>query len=78
MRVTPICPSWFVNMACPIIGVPFRTFFFATALGFIPVNVVLISTGLTLSEMTTVGFNPKVRKREREREDKIVVRMNSF
>jgi len=60
LRVTPICPSWFVNMACPIVGVPFKTFFAATAIGFIPVNIVLVSTGMTLSEISSVGFNPKL------------------
>ena len=47
-------------MACPIVGVPFKTFFAATAIGFIPVNIVLVSTGMTLSEISSVGFNPKV------------------
>lgn len=63
MRLTPIFPAWFVNLACPIVGVPFWIFFRATLFGYIPVNIALVMAGETLSELTTVGVNPSVKKR---------------
>ena len=33
LRLTPIMPNWFVNVACPIVGVPLSCFVSATALG---------------------------------------------
>eukprot|EP01138_Halocafeteria_seosinensis_P008465 gb/GECG01008651.1/.p1 GENE.gb/GECG01008651.1/~~gb/GECG01008651.1/.p1 ORF type:complete len:243 (+),score=10.10 gb/GECG01008651.1/:1-729(+) len=33
LRLTPIMPNWFVNIACPIVGVPLSCFIGATALG---------------------------------------------
>jgi Uncharacterized conserved protein len=60
LRVTPIVPNWFLNASAPIVGIPFRIFVTATFIGYIPVNIALVSMGRTLSEITTVGLNPKV------------------
>jgi hypothetical protein len=33
LRLTPFLPNWFINLASPVLFVPFKTFFFATYLG---------------------------------------------
>lgn len=33
LRVTPLIPNWFVNVASPIVGVPISTFAIATFIG---------------------------------------------
>ena len=33
LRLTPLAPNWFINVACPIIGVPLAPFFVASLLG---------------------------------------------
>lgn len=35
LRVTPILPNWFINIASPVIDVPIKPFFFGTFLGMI-------------------------------------------
>jgi uncharacterized membrane protein YdjX (TVP38/TMEM64 family) len=34
LRVTPILPNWFINLASPLIDVPIVPFFFGTLAGF--------------------------------------------
>jgi uncharacterized membrane protein YdjX (TVP38/TMEM64 family) len=53
IRLTPILPHWFVSLACPIIGVPYVTFLSATILGHIPMNLVAIHGGATLSSLNS-------------------------
>ena len=33
LRLTPFLPNWFINLASPILSVPFKTFFLATFFG---------------------------------------------
>ena len=33
LRITPLIPNWFVNISSPIVGIPFRYFFFGTLFG---------------------------------------------
>ncbi|EEY63582.1 SNARE associated Golgi protein, putative [Phytophthora infestans T30-4] len=49
LRITPLLPNWFVNIACPLVGVPFKYFFLATLVGLVPANFLHISTGATLN-----------------------------
>ncbi|KAF1792276.1 SNARE associated Golgi protein [Phytophthora cactorum] len=49
LRITPLLPNWFVNIACPLVGVPFKYFFLATLIGLVPANFLHISTGATLN-----------------------------
>lgn len=39
LRVTPILPNWFINLASPLIGVPLAPFFFGTLAGSLVVAV---------------------------------------
>ena len=55
VRVTPIFPHWLVNMASAIVGVPFLTFLSATALGYLPMNVIVVQAGSKLANMTSLS-----------------------
>lgn len=52
-------PNWFVNLGCPLVGMPYRYFFFGSAIGLIPNNFILLQTGMTLKEIETIGLNFK-------------------
>ncbi|RLN74058.1 hypothetical protein BBJ28_00000371 [Nothophytophthora sp. Chile5] len=49
LRITPLLPNWFVNIACPLVDVKFKYFFLATLIGLLPANFLHVSTGATLN-----------------------------
>ena len=51
VRVTPILPHWFVSIASPIVGIPYSIFVAATVLGHVPMNLIAIHGGATLSSL---------------------------
>lgn len=51
VRVTPVLPHWFVNLASPIVGVPFHIFLTATAVGHQPMNFITVQAGAALSSI---------------------------
>lgn len=51
VRVTPILPHWFVSIASPIVGIPYYIFVAATVLGHVPMNLIAIHGGATLSSL---------------------------
>jgi len=53
LRLTPLVPNWFLNIASPIIGVPVQIFAIATFFGVMPQTFVAVKAGLTLQEMTS-------------------------
>ncbi|KAL9256674.1 putative membrane protein [Drosera capensis] len=55
LRVTPTLPNTFINVASPIVDVPYHTFFLATFLGLIPAAFVTVKAGLALGELRSVG-----------------------
>ncbi|KAG6571652.1 putative membrane protein, partial [Cucurbita argyrosperma subsp. sororia] len=55
LRLTPTLPNTFINVASPIVDVPYHTFFFATVVGLIPAAYVTVKAGLTLGELQSVG-----------------------
>ncbi|KAK1262266.1 hypothetical protein QJS04_geneDACA008849 [Acorus gramineus] len=55
LRVTPTLPNTFINMASPIVDVPYHTFFLATSIGLIPAAYVTVKAGLALGELQSVG-----------------------
>ncbi len=55
LRVIPVTPSWLVNLAAGIIGMPWRTFVLATVFGFIPVSYIYASLGSGLDGMFDRG-----------------------
>ena len=57
IRLTPIAPNWFVNIASPIVKVKYTDFLFPTLLGLIPANCVHIRTGSMLNDISNIGMN---------------------
>lgn len=51
LRVTPLLPSWFINLAAPIVQIPFRTFVVGTLVGLQPLNFITVSAGRTLGRL---------------------------
>jgi uncharacterized membrane protein YdjX (TVP38/TMEM64 family) len=49
LRISPILPNWFINIASPIVNIPWHVFTAATFLGLIPANYIHINTGIKLS-----------------------------
>lgn len=42
LRITPTLPNLFINLASPIVDVPFHIFFFATLIGLIPASYITV------------------------------------
>ncbi|WCJ44144.1 SNARE associated Golgi protein family [Euphorbia peplus] len=51
LRVTPTLPNLFINLASPIVDIPFHVFFLATLLGLIPASYVTVRAGLALGDL---------------------------
>lgn len=56
LRITPIVPNLIINLSSPIVGVPFKTFYFATLFGLMPANIIHINTGMTIANIKKVGL----------------------
>ncbi|XP_021748122.1 uncharacterized membrane protein At4g09580-like [Chenopodium quinoa] len=54
LRVTPTLPNLFINLASPIVDVPFHVFFLATIVGLIPASFITVRAGLALGELKSV------------------------
>ncbi|GAB2296441.1 hypothetical protein Dimus_030558 [Dionaea muscipula] len=54
LRVTPTLPNTFINVASPIVDVPYHIFFLATFLGLIPAAFVTVKAGIALGELRSV------------------------
>lgn len=55
LRVTPTLPNTFINVASPIVDVPYHIFLLATVIGLIPAAFVTVRAGITLGELQSVG-----------------------
>jgi len=53
LRFTPVIPNWFVNIASPLFGMPWRTFAIGTFFGVMPQTFIAVQAGLTLQELTS-------------------------
>jgi uncharacterized membrane protein YdjX (TVP38/TMEM64 family) len=51
LRITPTLPNTFINMASPIVGIPYGTFLSATILGLIPATFISVRAGLALGDL---------------------------
>lgn len=62
LRVTPFFPNTFINIACPVVGVPYTPFAIGTLLGCMPNNFVAVHTGSHLSELDSLSdlYDPKI------------------
>ena len=55
VRIFPFTPNWFVNIACPVIGVPLGKFFLSVFLGLMPYNYTCVQSGAILATMQSVN-----------------------
>lgn len=55
LRLTPTLPNTFINVASPIVDVPYHTFFLATVIGIIPAAYVTVKAGIALGELQSLG-----------------------
>lgn len=58
LRLVPLFPFWLVNLAAASLGVPFKTFVVATAVGIIPGAFVYASLGNGLGAILDAGGDP--------------------
>ncbi|XP_076049221.1 transmembrane protein 41A-like isoform X2 [Oratosquilla oratoria] len=54
LRVFPMTPNWFLNMAAPIVNVPMHLFFFSVLFGLMPYNFLCVQAGEMLSEVQSM------------------------
>eukprot|EP00897_Mesotaenium_endlicherianum_P005927 jgi/Mesen1/5362/ME000267S04509 len=54
LRIQPVVPAWFINLAAPVVSIPFWPFFIGTLVGFLPYHVIGIKAGGVLSELQSV------------------------
>lgn len=54
LRITPSLPNTFINLASPIVDIPFRIFFLATVIGLLPASYITVRAGLALGELKSV------------------------
>mgnify|MGYP000350109091 CR=1 FL=1 len=56
LRMSPLFPFWFVNLAAALAGVPLRTFFWTTALGVVPASFVFAMAGAGMDEIVAAAL----------------------
>ncbi|XP_010535195.1 PREDICTED: uncharacterized membrane protein At4g09580 [Tarenaya hassleriana] len=54
LRITPTLPNLFINLASPIVDIPFHVFFLATLVGLIPAAYITVRAGLALGDLRSV------------------------
>ncbi|KAI4352864.1 hypothetical protein L6164_007075 [Bauhinia variegata] len=54
LRITPTLPNLFINLASPIVDIPFHIFFLATLIGLIPASFITVRAGLALGDLRSV------------------------
>ncbi|KAF2592489.1 hypothetical protein F2Q70_00045298 [Brassica cretica] len=54
LRITPTLPNLFINLASPIVDVPFHIFFLATLVGLIPAAYITVRAGLAIGDLKSV------------------------
>lgn len=55
LRMFPMSPNWFMNLLCPILGVPITTFFISIFIGLMPYNFLTVEAGEILSSLTSLN-----------------------
>ncbi|XP_022152505.1 uncharacterized membrane protein At4g09580-like [Momordica charantia] len=54
LRITPTLPNIFINLASPIVDIPFHVFFLATLIGLVPSSYIMVRAGLALGDLKSV------------------------
>jgi len=58
LRITPFLPNWFINLAAPVLRIPFWPFCWATLVGVMPQTFLQVQVGLSLTDMDeSSGFS---------------------
>ncbi|KAK9711820.1 Transmembrane protein 41B [Basidiobolus ranarum] len=52
LRITPILPNWFINIASPHLDVPVGVFFVATFIGVAPISFLHVQAGVAIQELS--------------------------
>lgn len=55
LRVTPTLPNTFINVASPIVDIPYHIFFLATSIGLIPAAYVTVRAGIALGDLRSLS-----------------------
>lgn len=55
IRMFPFTPNWFINLASPLIHVPFGHFFLSILIGLIPYNFVTTNAGTLVQELDSLS-----------------------
>ncbi|KAL0476958.1 SNARE associated Golgi protein [Acrasis kona] len=59
LRISPMLPNWFINIASPVLNIPFSYFFLATLIGISPQTFIAVNTGVYINELVEEeGGNP--------------------
>ncbi|ORX81106.1 hypothetical protein K493DRAFT_242173, partial [Basidiobolus meristosporus CBS 931.73] len=53
LRITPILPNWFINIASPHLGVPMHIFFVATCIGVMPISFLHVQAGVAIHQLSS-------------------------
>jgi len=56
----PVSPNWLINLSCPVLGVPLKTFFISVVLGLMPYNFLTVQVGEILGSLTSLNELIKV------------------
>ncbi|XP_074660326.1 transmembrane protein 41A-like [Tubulanus polymorphus] len=54
LRLFPMSPNWFLNVASPILNIPIHLFFLSVLIGLMPYNFICVQTGGLLSEIQSI------------------------
>jgi uncharacterized membrane protein YdjX (TVP38/TMEM64 family) len=54
LRIAPVLPGWFVNIASPVVQVPFNPFCLGTLVGMIPQSFLAVKAGRTLTSISSL------------------------
>ncbi|XP_070609225.1 transmembrane protein 41A isoform X2 [Erythrolamprus reginae] len=54
LRLLPMTPNWFLNLASPVLNIPVTQFFFSVLIGLTPYNFICVQTGSVLSQISSL------------------------
>jgi uncharacterized membrane protein YdjX (TVP38/TMEM64 family) len=52
LRLSPFLPNWFINIASPVLCIPYSTFALATLIGVAPQTFIAVNAGSTVTKIT--------------------------
>jgi len=55
LRLTPFLPNWFINIASPVVGIPYFDFIVGSVIGQAPVNSLTVKAGQTIATMESLS-----------------------